>query len=717
MSEFLLEIYSEEIPARMQNKAIADFKNIFLDFCRKENIKIDANNIENFISPRRIVLIVNNLDSFHLVPAIQKIGPKFNSPKQAIEGFARSVGLQNQSDLEIIENSKGKYYAFNKKAEKTPMQNLLANNLESILQKMSHSWPKNMRWQNDKRKPKWVRPIRNILAIFDGKIVNFQFSDVKSSNKTFGHNLLTENPVEIKNINDFREKLNNNFVILDQEERKNLICQKINKICNKYNLKLTEDLENSTLLQDVVGLTEFPNVTIAEIDSEFMLLPKEVLILTAKLHQKYFCLQGDDGNLAPYFIFVGNVKITKKIILDNQKVLKARLSDAKFFIDEDLKIPFSKRLEDLKNIIFYENLGTVYDKVKRIESVNKLLALWIPKADLFLVERLANLSKNDLNTKCVAELPELQGVIGGYYTKIQEKENNLSKAISEHYLPLGPNSKLPQTPLGCLLSLSDKIDTICALFLIGKKPTSSKDPMGLRRAALGIIRIIIKDNLAIPLRLIVKKSINNFPNKLIKINHPNKKGKEIKLIKSKAALEIIEFIIERLKSVLKDDLNIRPDIANNLLDHYFDKIPANRKFDISKLVFKAKFINEFVDKKSSHNIILLYKRAVNIVTIEEKRDGKIYDSRPHLLSMRNKFEKDLYKKTKYINSKVKYLNKNNNYKEIFNLFEELEGPLNAFFENLKVNDANSNVRENRLCILGKIRNLFNSIFDFSAIEK
>lgn len=718
MSQFLLEIYSEEIPARMQNKAVADFKAIFLEFFAKENFNLNENNLEVFVASCRLVLFASNIEEFQISPAVQKIGPRIDANSNAIEGFIRSVGASHVSELQKITNDKGEFYAFNSPEKKVATADILRKNLSQILQKMSNLWPKNMRWQDDKNLPKWVRPIRSILAIFDGKIIDFEFSSIKSSNKSYGHKLLAREEFEVENFADYQSKLRSKFVILDQKERKEYIVKNINDICLKHNLKTVDPLDDfNPILNETVGLAEFPQVALAKIDESFMSLPKEVLILTAKLHQKYFCLQNLDGSLAPYFIFVGNVAINQKIILDNQKVLKARLSDARFFIEEDLKVSFASRLDLLKNIIFHESLGTVYDKVKRMESLNKIVAFFINGADVVLAEKLEDFAKNDLTTKCVAELPELQGIVGSYYAKIQGEKEDVVKAIYEQYLPLGPNSPLPQTPLGCLLAICDKIDTISGLFLVGQKPTSSKDPLALRRLALGIVRIVIVHHISLPLKVVVHKAVDNFSNDLLKNNYPKYSSSDIKKLREDTIIEVCDFIAQRIKSVLKDDYDIRSDVINAIFEEYLPHIQEDQKFDINELVRKAIFINNFVNDPKNDNLISLYKRVVNIVNIEEKKDDKKYDSNPSIFAIDNEYEKHLIEHIKIVSTKSNKLEKTSNYEAIFNLFLQLEGPLNDFFANVKVNSEDKKLRENRLLILGKIRSLFNSVFDFSKIEK
>ncbi len=708
--ELLIEIYSEEIPARMQQKAMEDFKRIFVEFFTKQNIQISGEDLKIFITPRRLVLLVQNLDSEQISPAINKIGPKVDAPKQAIQGFLKSVGVSAVSGLEKMNRDNSQYYFYKQPEAKLSSTTILEKNLHILLQKMAGTWLKSMDLIDLEKQSNWVRPIRNILAIFEGNVLNCEFANLKANNKTFGHLLAGKKSLQIVDFADYKKQLEKNFVILDWFERREIIVEAINKIDSKLVRK------NSKLIDEITGLVEYPQVLIGKIDNQFKNLPEEVLELTIKLHQKAILFKNKQSL---NFIFVSNIKAnlqaTQKIISDNEKVVRARLADAKFYIEEDLKTSFKERTELLKNIIFHKKLGSLYYKVRRLEILNKFIVIWVPQAKLSIAERVADLSKNDLTTRAVAELPELQGVIGKYYAKIQGESEEISEAIAEQYLPAGQNSQLPKTPSGIVLAISDKIDTICGLFLVGEKPTASKDPFALRRAALGIIKILFENQISIPLKIIIDKALNSFPSKFFKALYPNKSNFEIKEIKRKLSLEITQFFIERNKSYLKDQYSLRPDVINQIFEEFYSE-KNNKKYNPFIISQKTIFINNFISNNSNLAVIELYKRAASIVTIEEKKDNKEYDGKVSIIALKNKYEKLLYKRTKISAHLVKKALKYNDYQQAFSALSELEFPIKSFFDNVEVNCQNSNLRVNRLLILAKIRNLFNQLCDFSKIE-
>jgi glycyl-tRNA synthetase beta chain len=710
MTELLIEIYSEEIPARMQQKAMEDFRKIFIEFFNKQNIKFSEVSLKTFITPRRLVLLTQNLDEQQISPAIDKVGPKIDAPSQAIQGFLRSVGVNDVSGLEKITRDNGQYYFYKEPERKINTREILETNLPNLLQKMAGTWAKSMDLIDLEKQSNWVRPIRNILAVFNNQTLNFEFANLKTNNQTFGHLLEGKKSLSITDFVDYKKQLEQNSVILDWFERREIIVSGINKIDSNLAEK------NSKLIDEITGLVEYPQVLIGKIDNQFNNLPEEVLDLTIKLHQKAILFKNKDSL---NFIFVSNVKVgevaTQKIISDNKKVVKARLSDAKFYIEEDLKTPFKDRVQLLKNITFHKKLGSLYHKVKRLEILNKLIVIWVPQARLSTAEKLADLAKNDLTTKTVAELPELQGIIGKYYTKIQGESEEVSAAIAEQYLPTGQNSPLPKTPLGIVLAISDKIDTICSLFLANEKPTASKDPFALRRAALGIIKIIFENKISLPLRIIVDKGINNFPDKSLKVLYPNKSNSEIKEIKRNLSSEIVQFFIERNKAYLKDQHSLKTDIVNQVFEEFcLDK--NSKKYNPFIASQKTIFINSFVSNISNIAIIELYKRAANIVAIEEKKDNKDYNGKVSIITLKDKYEKSLYKKSRISARLVKKALKHNDYKSAFNILSELELPIKDFFDNVEVNCENRNLRLNRLLILSKVRNLFNQLCNFSKIE-
>lgn len=718
MSDFLLEILSEEIPAVMQKLAAENFTKIAAEIFAKNNLVFENQNIATFITPRRLTLYISGLQEVQKIPPVKRFGPKINADKKAIEGFLKSTGLNSESQLQQIENGGQLCYVYVKEASEIKVAEIIKTSLPQILQKMISAWPKLMRWDVEavKDQPKWIRPIRNIACMFSGEVIDVEFAGLKSNNLTFGK---SPELLKLSNAADYQKTLQSNFVILNQAERKQKILEQISKIKTELALETIDDEEKSALFDEVTGLCEWPTALVASIDHRFMELPDEILILTLKLNQKYLCLKNSDGSLASKFIFITNNIITdlnqKKIIADNEKLVRARLSDAEFFIFEDLKNPLISKLDQLKKIVFHQKLGSVYDKTKRLNSLTKFLSIFVPHCDLSLVEKAADLCKVDLVTKAVSELPELQGKIGSFYAQKQGENNKIVAAIYEHYLPLGPSSELPKTALGIVLSIADKIDSIVGFFLADEKPTSSKDPYALRRSALGIIRIAFQYNIAFPIRILVEKAFNAYPAKLQKNLLGEKEGK---FYDNKKLLteEVIKFFVERLKVYLKENEMVQPDIINVVIDEYLSDLEAHKYFDILYLAKKIKFLDGFVKNKENAKLIELYKRSANILAIEEKKDGKKYSGKPSRLGIKTKYEVVLNNRIKQISADFKKLIIKGEFKAAFKLLDVLEAPLAQFFDHVVVNEKEKGLRENRLLLLSQIRSLFNQVGDLSKIE-
>lgn len=721
MTDFLLEIFSEEIPARMQKNARENFLQISKEVLAKAGLSFKDEQIKTYISQRRLVLSITDLEESQKTKEIRKVGPKTSADKKAIEGFLRANGLNSADELQTIEHNGSLCYLYLQGETSIKTLDILKNSLPNILQKMSAAWPKIMRYNiesNINYQAKWIRPIRNILCIFGDKIVDINFAGLDANNTTFGHFLNNQTELKISDPKTYKNILRDNFVVVDQEERRQNIINQIQEIKTDLNLQLIDD-EKSALVDEVVGLCEYPTAMVGEIGSEFMHLAPEILILTLKLNQKYFCLKQKDGNLSQKFIFISNAvnakKNSKKIISDNEKVVRARLNDAKFFVEEDLKIPLIDKKDDLKNIIFHQKLGNVYDRIERIEDLAEVLSVWIPHCNIRLIERASNLAKADLTTKAVAELPELQGKIGSFYAKVQKENPEIVQAIYEHYLPLGPNSDLPETPLGIALAIADKIDAIVGLFLADEKPTSSKDPYALRRQALGVIRIAFSYNLNLPLRVLIEKSLRLYKPKML--NNLLKEQSEEGLKKKLLIEEIIIFFFERLKGFLKDNVDVRSDILNAVIDNYISNIGQRKYCDILLTTKKVLFIDSLVKSEEKVGIIQLYKRSANVLAIEEKKDKKNYEiEKPSVLFIKTKYEKTLNKIIKKISPEFKKLILKGEFEKAFALLRLLESPLAQFFDHVIVNDKNPRIRANRLIILAQIRKLFLDVADFSKIE-
>lgn len=504
MSKLLLEIFSEEIPAKIQLIAIDKLTKLLLE-------SIPYSNITHFISPRHICL---SIDNFQLVTKVSIKGPNTSSDINQIDGFLKKHNIATVDEL-IIRNS---IYFLEKKLSLEESLDSISKNISNILSKMV--WPKSMTWNNHTLK--WIRPIHSIACLIDNEVLPIKLGHITASNKTYGHR--SQNSKEIildsSDINDYRESLRKNGVIVSHNERKEIILNQILEIITPLNLTLISDTE---LLDEVVGLVENPKVFLGKIDHKFMSLPKELLIISLKYNQKYLLLNNAAGDLAPYFIIVSDILPDdegKAIILGNEKVLNARLSDAQHFIKSDLQVSFESLIDKLHKIQFHKDVGSLYEKVMRIINIANNICNELG-IDSTYIRRAAMLCKNDLVTGVVKEFPELQGIVGYYYSQAHGENEIVAKSIYDHYKPSGPNDSIPQTFEGCIVAIADKLDTINSLFAVGIKPTSTKDPYALRRAALGIIRIISSHELL----------INKF-----KLN---------------ASDEVIEFICERAKNLYK----------------------------------------------------------------------------------------------------------------------------------------------------------------------
>ena len=718
MTDFFAEIYSEEIPSRMQKKAVADFAKIASEAFEKNGINFSQNNLKTFISPRRLSLCLSAINSVQEIAEVVKFGPQITANQKAIDGFLNSNNLTSVDQLEISEQKGNKCYLYRQPKSEIKTIDILAKILPDILQKMTNSWPKLMRFdiENSDFQPKWIRPIRNISAMFGNDVVNFEFAGLKTSNITFA---LDNSKITLNRAIDYREYLDENNIILDQDIRKNLIISRIENLCEELSLTTMDNKESSNLFDEVTGLCQYPTALVGEIDERFLALPNEVLFLTLKNNQKYFCLKDKEQNFSNKFIFVVNNIISdsneEKIIKDTEKLVRARLSDAEFFINEDLNKPLSQRTKELEKVIFHQKLGSIQDKILRLQNLAKFIGVFVPRSDFSLIEKSVNLIKSDLTTKAVAELPELQGRIGEFYATKQGENPKIAKAIYEHYLPVGPNSPLPQSPLGITLSISDKIDSIVGFFLCNEKPTSSKDPFGLRRYTLAIIRIVFEFDIAFPIRISVEKSLNTYSSKLLK-EFLHKEDSKFIDNKKKLIEEIITFFVERLKSYLKEDQNLKTEIINVVIDEYLSNLNSHRYCNILYLAKKIKFLDSYIKNDDNEEILNLYKRSANILAIEEKKDKKRYNGKVSRLHLKDKNEKILYASIKKVSAKHKKLVVKGSFEEAFFILKIIEKPLTNFFDNVLINQDDKGLRENRLKLLNKVVSLFNITADISKIN-
>lgn len=659
MSELLLELFSEEIPARMQVKAASQM----LEVLEKEikDLGLTYAKAQCFVTPRRVTLHIEGLLKELPEKTIERKGPKIDAKSDAIAGFLKSVGLR-LDDLSIVD---GFYYA--KKLESAKSADLA---LKEIIEQMliSFTWPKSMRIGENRSR--WVRPLRNILCLFAGKVLPVEFSNLKANNYSFGHRFMASLPqgFEVKSFDDYQDKMQQNFVILSSDERREIITKDAEKIAKGLSLKVIMD-EN--LLNEVVGLVEYPNVLLGKIEQQFTDLPKEVLVSAMKTHQRYFYLEDSSGNIAPYFIFVANVKheSDELIIKGNEKVLRARLSDAKFFWEQDLKNPSSQNLAKLAKMTFHSKLGSMFDKT------NRIIELATQLSDSELVKKAALLAKTDLVSEMVGEFPELQGIMGKYYAEKSGEEKEVCIAIAEHYRPIDTNDIGDISQLGAIIAIADKLDSIVGLWLAGEKPTSSKDPFALRRAALGIIKLIRHHKMNLSLAELIDKAMG-----LYEIESNNLQRKEI-----------LAFFHDRLKYYLKAE-DFRHDLIMAALGEENDNIYDS----ITKLTDLQKFMME----PKAQELVFAIKRILNIVS-SAKMDLSL-EVREELLTAP---EINLYQEFKKL-SGVKRA------KDLIVLIPVID----KFFEEVLVNDQDFKLKQNRLNLLNNIGQLSHKMADFNKID-
>jgi glycyl-tRNA synthetase beta chain len=710
MAELLLELFSEEIPASLQIKASKDFEEGLAASLQEANLHFDS--VKSYSTPRRITVVITGLQKTQKSSVEERRGPRVDAPEQAISGFLKSAGLQLE-DLEKRATDKGEFYfAVIKKKGKSASETLI-----DILQAFisSYTWPKSMYWGNSKIS--WIRPLHNILCIFDGEVLPLKYGHLSANNKTFGHRFLSEGEIVIENFKDYCDKLKINFVILDIEERKKIITEQADSMAESLGLHIKND---EKLLSEAAGLVEWPVPLLGRIEDKFMAVPQDVLITAMRSHQKYFSLLDSHKRIAPYFITVSNIISEdkgKQIVKGNERVLRARLEDAKFFWDTDRRTSLDSRVKSLELVVFHAKLGTVADKTTRVAELAKFLSIWIPHANLVLVEKAALLSKADLTTLMVGEFPELQGLMGSYYALESKEDKAVALAIKEHYSPVGPSDMCPSEPLSVAVALADKVDTLVGLFAVNEKPTGSKDPYALRRAALGVIRIIIENNLNIPLKLLIEKSLSKYPKTILNLPSKVKKRKLLAVgVKKKLSnkhhekivRELLEFFADRLRASLKDQ-NIRHDLIESVFDD-------GKEDDLTRIVLRVTALQKFLQEEDGKNLLYAYKRATNIVLAEEKKDQVSYFSEPDVGLLQADEEKLMYKLFNEIKPSIEKSLKKGDFAIVMQELAKLRKPVDDFFENVTVNCDNILLRKNRLNLLSQLREFLNKVANFSKIE-
>ena len=686
MSEFFLELFSEEIPSSLQKNLREDLLNSFTKVFDEKAISFKKSS--SFSTPNRLVVLFEGLQKKILLKSEEIKGPNVKAPEIALEGFIRSNNIVKK-DLIKKKLDKGEFYFFKTKSKKLSTQDLLEELIPQILNKIQ--WKKSMRWSDFNLS--WGRPLKSILAIFDKKKLTFNFHHLTSSNSTFIDKEFEEKKkifTDFKDYNNFFKKMN---ITIDHNLRKNFIEKKLDEISNKKNIKIEN---NPKLIDEVVDLTDQPNVILCEFDRKFLNIPKEILIITMQHHQKYFPTFDKKGNITNEFLVVTNKKdINGLIKLGNERVVEARLNDAEFFWKKDKSQNLVKRVSVLKSMNYFKGLGTYFDKVQRMRKLGGMLSdeLLISKDK---VELSASICKVDLVSELVGEFPELQGVMGGYFAEAQGFEKDVSKAISEQYLPAGLNSKVPKKPYSVALSLADKIDTLVGFFGINQKPTSSKDPFALRRLALGVVKTIVENKKDFKLRDLINYSAGLYFDQGFEFENKSLQK------------ELENFLMDRLKFYMKEE-KIRNDI-----------ISASTSFlnlDQSVIIFgKAKSLNKLIDKPVGIDVVSSFKRASSILESELKDKKLELSNTTDPGIFKTEFEKNLYKKIIELKKYFQNINKDEDFDLTINNLAESKKVIFDFFDNVIVNEDDITIKKNRLELIQMLCKTFDYYVNFSLID-
>ena len=693
MSDLLLELFSEEIPARMQTDASKQLEEAVCKGLKEAGLTFEA--AKNYSTPRRIALHVTGLPLEQSDLREERKGPRVGAPDKAIEGFLRGAGVASIDECETRSDKKGEYYVAVIERKGGNTADVIATLVPEVVR--GFHWPKSMKWGNGSLR--WVRPLHSILCTLDGKVVPFDVDGIQSDDQTFGHRFHAPKAISAPTIEKYLSGLAGAHVILRRTERKAKIREEAQKLAAKAGLEVKDD---PALYREVCGLVEWPVVLMGSFDQAFLDVPPEVLITAMRSHQKYFALRDPKtGELANKFIFVANLEAEdggKAIAQGNERVLHARLSDAKFFWDQDKKQTLESRVEKLKDIVFYDKLGTVYDKVQRVKSLARDIAPHV-KADPDKAGQSALLCKTDLVTDMVYEFPELQGIMGRYYALEREIDADIADAIRDHYAPQGPSDDCPSAPVSVAVALADKLDTLMGFWVIQQKPTGSKDPFALRRAALGVVRLILENKQRIGLAQVYGMHEGRVRNDAVI-------EEEESVVDSMQSL--LEFFADRMKVVLRDR-----GIRHDLIDAVF---ALGDQDDLVAIVARVEALGAFLDTEDGQNLLAGYKRAVNILRIEEKKHDEQYTGTADETLLTEPAEKALFEAIAQADTVVRGHLEREDFTGAMTAVAKLRGPVDQFFDDVKVNDDNAEVRENRLKLLSQIRASLEGVADFSKIE-
>ncbi|AMA59571.1 glycine--tRNA ligase subunit beta [Bradyrhizobium sp. CCGE-LA001] len=702
MPDLLLELFSEEIPARMQGKAADDLRRMVTDKLVAEGLVYEG--AKAFATPRRLALTVHGIPARQPDLKTERRGPKVGAPDAAVQGFLKATGLKSLDEAKIQRDPKGDFYIGLIEKPGRDAIDVLAEILPVIIR--TFPWPKSMRWGARSGKPgslNWVRPLHAITATFgpeteEPDVVKFEVDGIETGQTTYGHRFLAPAPIQVRRFEDYEAKLLAAKVVLDPERRKNTILTDAKQLAFAQGYELVED---QNLLDEVAGLVEWPVVLMGSFEREFLATPAEVIRATIRNNQKCFVVSDPKstdktGKLANKFILVANIEATdggSTIIAGNERVIRARLSDAKFFYETDLKTKLEDRLPKFEQIVFHEKLGTQAERIKRIERLAAEIAPLVG-ADVAKAKRAAQLAKADLLTEVVGEFPEVQGLMGKYYALAQGEDASVAAACEEHYKPQGPADRVPTDPVSVAVALADKLDTLVGFWAIDEKPTGSKDPYALRRAALGAIRLIAENSLRLSL---MKVAASAFAGLSVKPADAQK-----------LPSDLLAFFADRLKVQLREQ-----GARHDLVDAVF---ALGGQDDLLMIVRRVEALGKFLDTDDGKNLLAGTKRASNILSIEEKKDKRSFGGAPDAALYSLNEEKALANAIGEVKAEASAAVAKEDFAAAMSAMAKLRPPVDAFFDKVRVNDDDAKVRENRLKLLNEIRSATRAVADFSKIQ-
>ncbi|MET4724052.1 glycyl-tRNA synthetase beta chain [Bradyrhizobium japonicum] len=711
MPDLLLELFSEEIPARMQAKAADDLRRMVTDKLVAEGLVYEG--AKAFATPRRLALTVHGIPARQPDLKTERRGPKMGAPDAAVQGFLKATGLNSLEEAKIQRDPKGDFYIALIEKPGRDAIDVLAEILPVIIR--TFPWPKSMRWGARSGKPgslSWVRPLHAITATFgpeteEPDVVKFSVDGIETGQTTYGHRFMAPAAISVRRFEDYEAKLKAAKVILDPQARKDIIFADAKELTFAQGFELVED---QVLLDEVSGLVEWPVVMMGSFEQEYLAIPEEVIRATIRNNQKCFVVRDSKtGKLTNKFVLTANIEAAdggKTIVSGNERVIRPRLSDAKFFYETDLKTKLGDRLPKFEQIVFHEKLGTQAERIKRIERLAAEIAPLVG-ADVAKAKRAAHLAKADLLTEVVGEFPEVQGLMGKYYALAQGEDASVAAACEEHYKPQGPTDRVPTDPVSVAVALADKVDTLVGFWAIDEKPTGSKDPYALRRAALGVIRIISENGLRIQLKSLFERLLKQ-TGADIAARAPKIAPGIGKTVVGADENDLLAFFADRLKVQLREQ-----GARHDLVDAVF---ALGGQDDLLMIVRRVEALGKFLDSDDGKNLLAGIKRASNILGIEEKKDKRSFDGAPDAALYGLDEEKALAKAIGEVQAEASAAVAREDFAAAMSAMAKLRPPVDAFFEKVRVNDDDPKVRENRLKLLNEIRSATRAVADFSKIQ-